>query len=553
LDAVALRCDSPSMTLARRIETPPSEAPKRLPNTGKEPPVGGSIVRPASSTVTLVVVVSTSLLALFMGGLLWNVYELANISVSLYALYLAIANRTVFANIGRLPLLALKFLTTLGVYASITTVVLSLQSHADVHPVLGHVSELASPQRAIRWLSQWCASLAFAWIVIANCARHPGQVESLVRVLVGSGACVAGVGLVHWFADNGHLFWTIAPQEIFVSNRLRWPFVNCDHMAAFLVMILFPAVAMTHQAWYTIAHDLHKREAVSSQAALSIARRSRSLATRLRRLLHSRHSARNLVQGVSGLLIVIVLSVAVLGTLSRTAWFAMSVGLLTYSVLVVTRRQRGFEVDLIVHRRTKRTSTVRTVRQIASRAVRTSASYIPFFLIAAVPVLFILVLLEGGGGDLIEARLLESSKNLPTDYRWTMYGDSWDLLKSSPLIGIGVGQWQAIHTTAADATLAGVAIEYAHSDVIQTVVELGIIGMVPLVVLASVFVRAIAGIRHEIDPARKRLLAGLATSLVSGLICATFDFPLRLPAVSYLFVCMLSMLAVVLSPKDCTK
>jgi O-antigen ligase len=131
-----------------------------------------------------------------------------------------------------------------------------------------------------------------------------------------------------------------------------------------------------------------------------------------------------------------------------------------------------------------------------------------------------------------------------------MYEDSWKLLKSSPWTGIGVGQWQAIHTTAADAALAGVAIEYAHSDVIQTVVELGILGIAPLCVLAVVFVKAIAGIRREVDPARKRLLAGLATALVSGLICATFDFPLRLPAISYLFVSVLGMFAVLVSPKE---
>jgi O-antigen ligase len=130
-----------------------------------------------------------------------------------------------------------------------------------------------------------------------------------------------------------------------------------------------------------------------------------------------------------------------------------------------------------------------------------------------------------------------------------MYKDSLSLLKNAPLIGIGAGQWQALHATAADSTLAGVSIEYAHSDIIQTLVELGVLGMVPLVGLAFVVVRMLPQIRRETDNSRRHLLAGLATGLIAGVICAAFDFPLRLPAVSYLFVAVLSLLAVALTDR----
>jgi O-antigen ligase len=133
-----------------------------------------------------------------------------------------------------------------------------------------------------------------------------------------------------------------------------------------------------------------------------------------------------------------------------------------------------------------------------------------------------------------------------------MYEDSLALLKDAPLVGIGAGQWQALHTTAADSTLAGVSIEYAHSDILQTTVELGLLGILPLLILAVVFLRKLPSIRKESDHTRRRLLAGLSTAIIAGTICGAFDFPLRLPAVSYLYVTLLGLLAVALSSKEAT-
>lgn len=501
--------------------------------------------------VLLAVFSSTALLALFMGGLLWNAYAVVNLIVSGYALYLLVRSQTPVRQMGQMARLVLGVLALTGLYAAVTTLLLIFQTNPVSHPVLGEISRLASLQRALRWLSQWSASLALAWVVIATCTEYPKQIYSIMKLLVALGTGIAFIGLIHWFTDNGFLFWTIEPQEVFVSNRLRWPFVNCDHMAAFLVIILFPAVAFTHQAWRITARDLAKRESLASQSLTfqSSSRRSRSLVSRFRRLARSPHSAGNLAHAIAGLLAVVTLTVAILGTLSRTAWFAMSVGFVMYTLLMATKRRPVTQVDVVVHRRTKRTSTARTVRQSASRFVRKAAAYAPTFLLAAVPLVFIVLLLQGGGGDLIEARLSTASKTLPADYRWTMYKDSLSLLKNAPLMGIGAGQWQALHATAADSALAGVSIEYAHSDIIQTLVELGVLGMVPLVGLAFVVVRMLPQIRRETDNSRRHLLAGLATGLIAGVICAAFDFPLRLPAVSYLFVAVLSLLAVALTDR----
>lgn len=508
-----------------------------------------SRARPSQAWIT---VASTSLLALFMGGLLWNTYEAVNLLVSGYALYLLFKSKTPLRGMGQLTQLALGILALVGLYAAVTTLILLFQTSADPHPVLGEVPRLLSPQRALRWLSQWAASLSLVWITIATCTQNPKQVQSIIRLLVVSGAAIAFIGIVHWFADNGHLFWFIAPQEVFVSNRLRWPFVNCDHMAAFLVMILFPAVALTHQAWRATANDLAQRASLSSKTPGRSSSRQRSLVSKLRRLAQSPHSARNLARTIAGAIVVVTLTVAILGTLSRTAWFAMSIGFVTYFLLVVTKRATSRQFDVGVHRRTKRTSTARTVKQAASKLVRRVVGYIPSILVGAVPLVFVLLLLQGGGGDLVETRLADSAKNLPVDTRWTMYKDSLALLKDAPLVGIGAGQWQALHTTAADSTLAGVSIEYAHSDILQTAVELGLLGILPLLALAAVFLRTIPSIRRESDHTRRRLLAGLSAALIAGTICAAFDFPLRLPAVSYLYVTVLGLLAVALSTKQST-
>ncbi len=502
------------------------------------------------SQAALVVITSTALLALFMGGLLWNASEVVNLLVSVYAFYLLLKFKTGLQRVGQLAHFVLGTLVFVVLYAALTTLMLFLQSDPELHPVLGEVSRLVSPQRALRWIAQFAASLSLLWIVIATCTQNPKQITSIVKLLVGSGTAIACVGIAHWFADNGYLFWFIAPQEVFVSNRLRWPFVNCDHMAAFLVMTLFPALALTHQAWRATAHDLAQRDSLASKSPGGSSRKPRSFGARLLRLAQSPHSAKNLARTIVGALGVVTITVAILGTLSRAAWFAMSVGCVTYVLLVATKRAKAREVDVGIYRRTKRTSTARSVKQAASKLVRRAAGYIPSILVGVVPFIFVILLLQGGGGELIETRLADSARNLPTDSRWTMYKDSLGLLKQAPLFGIGAGQWQALHTTAADSTLAGVSIEYAHSDILQTVVELGVLGMLPLVVLAVALVRRLPSIRRESDHSRRRLLAGLGAAMIAGTICAAFDFPLRLPAVSYLYVTILGLLAVALSGKQ---
>lgn len=540
------------MTVAKPIDTPAPVLPEKLQMSDKlesYQPIITSRTRPNQAWI---IVASTSFLAFLMGGLLWNAYEAVNLLVSGYAFYLLFKSKTLLRDMGQLTQFALGILALVGVYAAVVTLLLLFQTSPEPHPVLGEIPRLLSPQRALRWLSQWAASLSLAWIVMATCTKNAKQISSIIKLLVASGTAIAFIGIVHWFADNGHLFWFIAPQEVFVSNRLRWPFVNCDHMAAFLVMILFPAVALTHQAWRATAHDLAQRASLASKTPARSSRRSRSLVSKLRRLAQSPHSARNLARTIAGTIAVVTLTIAILGTLSRTAWFAMSVGFVTYSLLVVTRRAKSRDVDVGVHRRTKRTSTARTVKQVASKLVRRAVGYIPSILVGAVPLVSVVLLLQGGGGELVEIRLSDSAKNLPIDSRWTMYKDSVALLKEAPLLGIGAGQWQALHTTAADSTLAGVSIEYAHSDILQTSVELGILGILPLLALAAVFLRALPSIRRESDHTRRRLLAGLSAAIIAGTICASFDFPLRLPAVSYLYVTVLGLLAVALSTKRST-
>lgn len=502
------------------------------------------------SHAALIVCSSTALLALFMGGLLGNAYEAVNILVAGYALYLLFKLKMAFRSMGQLAQLTLGALVLVGLYTAATTLILLLQISPEPHPVLGTISRLLSPQRALRWLSQWTASLSLAWIVIATCTQNAKQISVIVKLLVASGTAIAFVGIVHWFADNGYLFWFIAPQEVFVSNRLRWPFVNCDHMAAFLVMVLFPTIALTHQAWRTTAHDLAQRASLASKSPGGSSRKPRSFVSRLQRLAQSPHSSKNLARAIAGALAVVTITVAILGTLSRTAWFAMGVGFVTYVLFVASKRHRVREVNVGIVRRTKRTSTARTVKQAASKLLRRAAGYIPSILLGAIPFVLVVLLLQGGGGDLIETRLADSAKNLPIDARWTMYEDSLALLKEAPLLGIGAGQWQALHTTAADSTLAGVSIEYAHSDILQTAVELGILGILPILALAGVFVRKLPSIRRESDHAQRRLLAGLSAAIIAGTICAAFDFPLRLPAVSYLYVTVLGLLAVSLSNKQ---
>jgi O-antigen ligase len=539
------------MTLAKQIDTPPLVLPGRLQVSDKSQSFQPLAVSQGRfGQAALLVCASTSLLALFMGGLLWNAYDVVNLVVAASALGLLFNTKTSLQRLGRLTQSVLGGLALVGLYAAAVTLILLFQSNPEPHPVLGEVSRLMSPQRALRWLSQWAASLSLVWIVIATCTRNPKQLSLIVKLLVASGSAVAFIGIAHWFTDNGHLFWFISPQEAFVSNRLRWPFVNCDHMAAFLVMILFPTVAFAHQAWRATAHDLEQRASLASKSPGGSSRKPRSLVSRLSRLAQSPHSAKNLARAIAGVIAVVMLTVSILGTLSRTAWFAMSVGFVTYILLAVTRRTKSREVEVGIQRRTKRTSTARTVKQVSSKLVRRVLGYIPSILVGAVPLIFVVLLLQGGGGDLIETRLSGMSKTLPQDPRWTMYKDSIALLKDAPLFGIGVGQWQALHTTAADSTLAGVSIDYAHSDILQTAVELGVLGMLPLLALAGVIARAIPSIRRESDHARRRLLAGLSAALLAGTVCAAFDFPLRLPAISYLYVTVLALLAVALSGKE---
>ena len=112
-----------------------------------------------------------------------------------------------------------------------------------------------------------------------------------------------------------------------------------------------------------------------------------------------------------------------------------------------------------------------------------------------------------------------------------IYKDAWQLFMDKPLFGWGAGSFRTMMTFYQETELGASVYQAAHSDVLQVLVEYGLIGT-----LAWISVPVIVFIRFLRLKAQRPLSWYLYGTCTLGLLLALAGFPFRFPAFAFSFL-----------------
>ena len=119
--------------------------------------------------------------------------------------------------------------------------------------------------------------------------------------------------------------------------------------------------------------------------------------------------------------------------------------------------------------------------------------------------------------------------------RLSYYKASFELIKSSPLIGIGIGNWKLVSIKYLNDTMSEYIVAgYAHNDFIQIAAEIGILGMLCyLMIFVIVTLNLLKGIFHNSNDYFIKVI--LLAMIIVFIIDSMLNFPISRP-ISYVFI-----------------
>jgi tetratricopeptide (TPR) repeat protein len=340
---------------------------------------------------------------------------------------------------------------------------------------------------------------AGAYLLVVNLVRTRAQLDRLVGTLLAFGGLVAFLGLLDYLGREAWLLRWRGPA----TGRLSGTFVNPDHFAAWLIMLIYLGVG------YLLARRQSGRSAPSFVGAL----RSREGRER---------AARQYLPFVA----LLVMTVALVFTLSRGAIVSF---LLTVVILL-----------LVFH---------------ALGRIRWSLMVLGALLIAVL----------GYGAWIGLEPLL--TRVWQADYagRWIQGVATLPMLRAFPLLGVGLGAYGDVYPRYQPLALAPgkVSSPYAHDDLLQLAVELGAVGAVLTAWMAWRVGRDLLGAHllgravcpvgggeregaQRRDPFSVGLGVGAVGSVLGLLVHSAFDFAARIPANGILAAACLGIATVAL-------
>jgi len=340
-----------------------------------------------------------------------------------------------------------------------------------------------APRQTVESLLLFSTYLA-AYVLVLTLVRRRRHLDYLVRAVLGVGALVAALGLVDFLTGVSQWVWWRPLRPV---TRVAWSFVNPDHFAAWLAM----ALALG------LGYVMSRRDAGARPPIMPV--------------LVSRAHREAALRAYFPLVAVSVMALALLFTLSRGA--ALALVLTVIGMLVVLGRRHDVRWPLVW--------------------------------------LGALLLVTLGYGLWIGLDPFLQRLAAIQDYRarWLQVVTSVPMLRDFPLFGVGLGAYKEIYPHyQTDALRPGhVAYPYAHNDLLQLVIELGLVGTVLVVAMmwavgADLFrahlwgngrcplsgATAEAAQRH--DPWSVGIGLGALAAVVCLLAHSTLDFSARIPA-----------------------
>ncbi len=395
-----------------------------------------------------------------------------------------------------------------------------------------------SPWRALAlepyavWTELTRLSIAFG--VFAVVAGYPwGDEEARARVfgrlvltLVGGGVVVAALALVAQGIGDGRFF---SPADVPPgTGRAAGPFVNPNHFAAWLEMLLPVAVA------YAIAlgRRVGRRLVASAASGVGIgvsARRARVAAL----VAHQQALWAPLV--ATGAVFVMLAAHVASGSRGGTAALCVGLGVVVAGVLWQSS-----------HRRV--TTRVRAVLVLGVAAT--------FLLVAGAS-----VVRWAGMSEPTDAAALDGV-DISLSSRVGLATTGWRIVRDFPVLGTGLGTWLHAYRPYLEPPVPGGVWDHAHNDFLELAAETGLVGCLLVALFALAVVRALR--RRADDEGTNdlrierpalfrpadwaaalgdvRVRWGLAGGVAAILVHSAVDFSLRLPGNSTLLLFVIGLL-----------
>lgn len=310
------------------------------------------------------------------------------------------------------------------------------------------------------------------------------SLQTLRNTVIYSGLIVSLVALTHWLGDNGKLFWFFEPNTISPSNRARWPFVNPNHLGAFLIFPFFFLVEDFFIRLTNLKNSVSRDVLKSHSSKLSVYLASPILPSLLITATKTSLLGVTILASFSRGVIVPISILALIGVIH----FSFSTG----------SRFRSFSLWITL------VFTLLTVGALLDHK------------------------------EILEARLVYGLVAAVDDLRWMMLRESLPLLYQYPFFGVGLGIWEEYFFSVASSTFVGLRPEYLHSDTAQLLIETGLVGA--LITFFFLF----KAIKSSSLFLGKSIFPELA--ILSFLISSTFDFPLRIPSVTWLAIASITII-----------
>ena len=338
-----------------------------------------------------------------------------------------------------------------------------------------------SPAQTVRALLLFL-SYAAVYVLVVNLVRRRHELDRLVRILLIGGAGLAFFSIVDYLVRESWLF----PWRPGVPGpRLTGPFVNPDHWASWMVMLLCLGIGY-----------------------LAARRGARDPVRRRREPASSRSSRERALRQYLPFVGLTLIALAIVLTLSRGALLALlAAGLVLLTALARVRSRRWV---------------------LVIAAGLAGATFVYALWIGIEPLLARLSYSEHVG------RLEQWRSSLP-------------MLTSFPVLGVGLGAYKDIYFRFQPALLlpGRVYFPYAHSDLLQLVIETGPPGGALALwatwrlgrdlVGAHVLGRGRCPVTSEVrtrrtDPFSVGTLLGALAAVVALLAHSAVDFSARIPA-----------------------
>jgi tetratricopeptide (TPR) repeat protein/O-antigen ligase len=339
------------------------------------------------------------------------------------------------------------------------------------------------------------------YYLVVNVVRTRRDVGRLVRLLLAVGGLMAFLGLVdHLTGETWLLSWRDHPY----AGRLSATFVNPDHFATWLAMLIALGLG-----WLA-------------------ARAGDGRAASWRSVLSMREAREQALRTYVPLVGVMVMAITLIFTLSRGGVLAFGAGLLSFLVLLsATGRARGSL----------------TLTAVLLVGVGVYGGWIGF-------------------GPLLD-RFARSGGGMSD--RAVQYAASLPMLKDFPLLGVGLGAYRDIYFRYQPLVHQphDTYYPYAHSDLLQLGLELGVAGILVCLFLAWRVIGDLVSV-HLLgrgacpvdggagEEARRndRYSVGIATGAIAGVaavvVHSALDFSARIAANGFLVAALLGLATVAL-------